>query len=86
MNLNEVAKELTRRHAGIFLADRNGRSPWQGELSKFADDPWWRELILFNEYFHSDTGRGLGASHQTGWTALVARFIKDLAQWGLPSP
>ncbi len=80
MNLGEVAKELTRRLVSIFLPASDGRRPWHGDLRKFAEDPYWRDLILFNEYFHGDTGRGLGASHQTGWTALITRSIKDLAK------
>jgi hypothetical protein len=80
MNLDEVAKELTRRLVSIFLPASDGRRPWHGDLRKFAEDPYWRDLILFNEYFHGDTGRGLGASHQTGWTALITRSIKDLAK------
>src|SRR5205085_1580434 len=57
-----------------------GRAPWQGGDERFARDPHWRELVLFHEYFHGETGRGLGASHQTGWTALVARCLDDLAR------
>jgi hypothetical protein len=82
MNLDEVAKELTRRLVSIFMPARDGSRPWHGDLGKFAEDPYWRDLILFNEYFHGDTGRGLGASHQTGWTALITRNIKDLAGRG----
>jgi hypothetical protein len=80
MNLREVAKELTRRLVSIFLPDPDGRRPWHGDCRRFADDPHWRDLMLFNEYFHGDTGRGLGANHQTGWTALITRYIKDLAR------
>jgi len=79
MNLDQVAKEITRRLVSIFLPAEDGRRPWQGEVRKFAEDPHWRDLMLFHEYFHGDTGRGLGASHQTGWTALITRYIKDLA-------
>jgi hypothetical protein len=79
MNLDQVAKELTRRLVSIFLPSEDGCRPWQGDLRKFAEDPHWRDLVLFHEYFHGDTGRGLGASHQTGWTALITRNIKDLA-------
>jgi hypothetical protein len=78
MNLDQVAQELTRRLVSIFLPAADGRRPWHGDWPKFAEDPYWRDLILFNEYFHGDTGRGLGASHQTGWTALITRNIKDL--------
>ena len=80
MNLREVAKELTRRLVSIFLPTPDGRRPWHGDCRKFADDPYWHDLMLFNEYFHGDTGRGLGANHQTGWTALITRYIKDLAR------
>ncbi len=78
MNLDQVAKELTRRLVSIFLPAEDGRRPWHGDAREFAEDPHWRDLTLFNEYFHGDTGRGLGASHQTGWTALITRNIKDL--------
>jgi hypothetical protein len=80
MNLGEVASELSRRLAGIFLPDGKGRRPCHGEDPRFAADPFWRDLVLFHEYFHGDTGRGLGASHQTGWTALVVRCFEDLAR------
>jgi hypothetical protein len=73
MNLYQVAEELTRRGARIFLRDGEGRRPVYGGTRKFQQDPHWRDLILFYEYFHGDNGAGLGASHQTGWTGLVAR-------------
>lgn len=79
MNLKEVAQELSARLAGIFLPDARGRRPCHGDECRYADDPHWRDLVLFHEYFHGDTGRGLGASHQTGWTALAIRHIEDLA-------
>jgi hypothetical protein len=75
MNLAEVALELASRLASIFLPDEKGARPCHGGDPRFADDPHWRDLVLFNEYFHGDTGRGLGASHQTGWTALVTRCL-----------
>jgi hypothetical protein len=78
MNLREVAYELSRRLAGIFLPDSSGRSPWQGDMRVFAENPHWRNLVWFFEYFHGDNGRGCGASHQTGWTALVARLLADV--------
>jgi hypothetical protein len=81
MNLDEVAQELRRRLAGLFRRDASGRRPCHGDDRRFADDEHWRDLLLFHEYFHGDTGRGLGASHQTGWTALAARMINDLAKW-----
>jgi len=75
MTLNEVADELRRRLAALFLPDDSGRCPWQGGDRRYADDPHWRGLTLFYEYFDGDSGKGLGASHQTGWTALVARCL-----------
>jgi len=75
MTLNEVADELRRRLAALFLPDDSGRCPWQGGERRYADDPHWRGLTLFYEYFDGDSGKGLGASHQTGWTALVARCL-----------
>jgi hypothetical protein len=75
MTLFEVAQELTRRLAGTFLRDAHGRRPVYGGTAKFQNDPHWRDLILFYEYFHGDNGAGLGASHQTGWTGLVALLL-----------
>jgi len=67
--------ELARRPAGIFLPDASGHRPCHGGAARYATDPHWRDLALFHEYFHGDTGRGCGASHQTGWTALVIRCL-----------
>jgi hypothetical protein len=75
MNLYQVAEELARRLARIFLKDANGRRPVYGDAGKFQDDPHWRDCLLFYEYFHGDNGAGLGASHQTGWTGIVARAL-----------
>jgi hypothetical protein len=75
MNLYEVAEEITRRLAGIFLRNAEGRRPVYGGTHKFQADPHWRDLILFYEYFHGDNGAGLGASHQTGWTGIIARAM-----------
>jgi hypothetical protein len=75
MNLYQVAKELSRRLANMFLKDKDGRRPVYGGATKFQEDPHWRDLILFYEYFHGDNGAGLGASHQTGWTGIVARMM-----------
>ena len=83
LNLAEVASELNRRLAGLFLPGADGQRPCHGEDRRYAEDPHWRDLVLFYEYFHGDTGRGVGASHQTGWTALVARCIEDI---GNPVP
>ncbi|MEX2670557.1 MAG: glucosidase [Phycisphaeraceae bacterium] len=77
MNLKEVARELAHRLASLFERDKDGRRPCHGDDDRFTDDPHFRNLMYFNEYFHGDTGRGLGASHQTGWTALVARCLED---------
>jgi hypothetical protein len=76
MNLFEVAKEISDRLTRIFLRDAQGRRPVYGGTEKFQSDPHWRDLILFYEYFHGDNGAGLGASHQTGWTGLVAKAIQ----------
>jgi hypothetical protein len=75
MTLFEVAQEITRRLAGTFLRDADGRRPVYGGTAKFQEDPHWRDLILFYEYFHGDNGAGLGASHQTGWTGLIAPLL-----------
>jgi len=75
MTLFEVAREISRRLSGIFLRDAGGRRPVYGGTAKFQSDPHWRDLILFYEYFHGDNGAGLGASHQTGWTGLVAPLL-----------
>jgi len=75
MTLYQVAEDLSRRLAAIFLRDGSGRRPVYGGTRKFQDDPHWRDLILFYEYFHADNGAGLGASHQTGWSGLVARTM-----------
>ncbi|MFD3588808.1 glucosidase [Streptomyces sp. NPDC058683] len=72
MNLYEVAREISGRLTGAFLRDAEGRRPVHGDRKEFATDPDWRDLVLFYEYLHGDTGAGLGASHQTGWTGLVA--------------
>jgi hypothetical protein len=69
--LGEVARELAARLERVFLRDAHGRRPVYGGADKFQTDPHWRDLILFYEYFHGDNGAGIGASHQTGWTALV---------------
>jgi hypothetical protein len=79
MNLYEVAEEITRRLTTIFLRDQQGRRPVYGGTRKFQEDPHWRNLILFYEYFHGDNGAGLGASHQTGWTGIIARLMHMFA-------
>jgi hypothetical protein len=75
MTLYEVAEDLSRRLASIFVRGADGRRPVYGGATRFQEDPHWRDLILFYEYFHGDNGAGLGASHQTGWTGLIARLM-----------
>jgi hypothetical protein len=76
LDLLEVADDLRCRLARLFLPDAQGRRPCHGEDRRYAEDPNWRDLVLFHEYFHGETGRGLGASHQTGWTALVTQLLE----------
>jgi hypothetical protein len=73
----EVAAELSRRLTRLFLRDTHGRRPVYGGTEMLQQDPHWRDLVLFYEYFHGDNGTGLGASHQTGWTALVAKLLQQ---------
>ncbi|MDB6111183.1 MAG: glucosidase [Pedosphaera sp.] len=80
MNLKEVARELQLRLTKIHLQDESGARPCSSGDSRFSDDPHRRDLVLFHEYFHGETGQGLGASHQTGWTALAIRNLEDLAR------
>jgi hypothetical protein len=84
MTLFEVAKELSRRLTSIFLQDENGKRPVYGGTNKFQDDPYWKDYILFYEYFHGDNGAGLGASHQTGWTGIAARLLDLFARLTAP--
>jgi hypothetical protein len=77
LTLSEVAAELSHRLTGIFLQDAKGHRPVYHGMPKFLTDPDWRDLVLFYEYFHGDTGQGLGASHQTGWTALVTKLLQQ---------
>jgi hypothetical protein len=79
MTLFEVSQELEKRLIRIFLRDEDARRPVYGRTEKFQTDPYWRDLILFFEYFHGDNGAGIGASHQTGWTGIVARLIQMFA-------
>lgn len=79
VTLGEASRLLASRVASIFLPDDSGRRPCHGDDARYAGDPFWKDLVLFNEYFHGETGKGLGASHQTGWTALVAEILaKDI--------
>ncbi len=77
MTLWEVASEISRRLSRIFLRNGDGARPVHGECDMFRADEHWRDLVLFYEYFHGDTGKGVGASHQTGWTGLVAKLIQQ---------
>jgi hypothetical protein len=76
MTLFEVAREISARLQGIFLRGPDGKRPVYGGSKKFQEDEHWKDLVLFYEYFHGDNGAGLGASHQTGWTGIVARLIQ----------
>jgi hypothetical protein len=77
MTLGEVATELSLRLVKLFMRNGNDERPIYGGQELFQNDPHWRDLILFNEYFHGDNGAGLGAGHQTGWTGLVAKLIQQ---------
>lgn len=78
--LAEAADDLSARLIRLFLPGADGQRPCHGDVRRYADDPHWKNLILFYEYYHGDTGRGCGASHQTGWSALVATLLRDLAK------
>jgi hypothetical protein len=80
LNLKDVADEIAQRLVALFIPDAAGRRPCHGDDRRFAEDPHWRELALFYEYFHGDSGRGCGASHQTGWTSLVTRCLEQVAR------
>jgi len=77
MNLFEVARDIAQRLTRIFLRDGSGRRPVYGGTETFQTDLQWKDYLLFYEYFHGDNGAGLGASHQTGWTALVAKLLQQ---------
>jgi hypothetical protein len=77
VNPRKMAEEIANRMISIFTRDATGRRACFGGYSKFQNDPHWRDYLLFNEYFHGDTGAGLGAGHQTGWTGLVANLINE---------
>jgi hypothetical protein len=79
MTLWEVANEIARRLGSIFLRDGQGQRPVYGNTKKFQTDPYWKDLLLFYEYFHGDNGAGIGASHQTGWTGIVTWLLMSLA-------
>jgi hypothetical protein len=80
LTLQEVAAELSRRLSNIFLPGERGGRPCHGDIKKYRSDPYWRDLVLFHEYFHGETGCGLGASHQTGWTALAVRLLEKAVE------
>jgi hypothetical protein len=77
-----VARELSRRLAGLFLRGADGGRPCDGGAQRYREDPLWRDLVSFHEYFHGDDGRGLGANHQTGWTGLAALCIERVGDVG----
>ena len=79
MSLDAVAREIATRLTRLFLPDASGARPCNGGDERYRDDPAWHDLVLFHEYFHAETGRGVGASHQTGWTALVASLLEGVA-------
>jgi len=76
-NLSEVADEIQNRLIQLFTTNKDGVRPCQAQDARLANDPAWRDLVLFYEYFHGDNGSGLGASHQTGWTALIATLLEQ---------
>ena len=76
LRLREVARELAKRLLRLFTAEQSGHRPWHGPYTIYSKDPRWQDLQLFHEYFHAETGKGLGASHQTGWTSLITRCIE----------
>ncbi|HET7249645.1 MAG TPA: hypothetical protein VFI79_07355 [Gemmatimonadales bacterium] len=78
--LGAVAQDLAARLSSLFLRDPGGNRPCHGGDPRYATDPYWRDLVLFHEFFHGDTGRGLGASHQTGWTSLAVKFFEETAR------
>ena len=81
MTLYEVAAEISRRLSRPFLRAADGTRPVYGAIEKFQTDPRWRDLIQFHEYFHGDNGSGIGASHQTGWTGLVAKLMQQNGEY-----
>ena len=83
--LGEIGEDIRRRLISLFLAGEDGRRPCFGDVEKMQSDPAWRDNVLFNEYFHGDTGAGLGASHQTGWTGIVADMIRRSGGAPIPS-
>jgi hypothetical protein len=86
MTLWDIFLELERRLVGLFARGEDGRRPFQGTVELFQNDPHWRDLLLFSEYFNGDTGAGVGASHQTGWTALVAKMARQISSFDKKEP
>ncbi len=86
MNLWELARDISHRLIRLFLVGGDGHRPVDGDREEFQENSLWRPHILFHEYFHGDTGQGLGASHQTGWTALVAKLVQQSAEYGVRCP
>jgi hypothetical protein len=85
LSLVDVADDLARRLVSLFLDDGDGRRPVVGNVGRFQTDPTWHEVIPFYEYFHGDTGAGLGASHQTGWTGVVVDLLIGRSRLGPPT-
>ena len=83
MNLYQVAEEISRRLSAIFLRDKSGHRPVYRNIQKFQEDPYWSDYIQFHEYFHGDTGAGMSASHQTGWTGTIARTMQLFSQMSM---
>jgi hypothetical protein len=83
VTLWQVTTELTRRLVTLFTRDAGGRRPVNGGRDKLDHDPHWRDLVMFHEYFNGDTGEGLGAGHQTGWTGVVAKLIHQYAEYAM---
>ena len=81
LTLWDVAAELSRRMSRIFLKGADGQRPVHAGIERYASDPHWNELVLFYEYFHGDSGRGVGASHQTGWTGLISKLLQQSGEW-----
>jgi hypothetical protein len=86
VTLGEAARRLSHRLQSLFLPDSAGRRPCNGIEARYAEDPHWKDLLLFNEYYHADNGRGCGASHQTGWTALIADLMNLEPHWTAITP
>lgn len=86
MNLWEVSHEIASRLSRLFMRDEQGRRPIFGDQDLFQNDPYWKDFLIFPEYFHGDNGLGLGSSHQTGWTGLIAKLIQQLCEYDTPVP